>query len=49
MGPCNATLIIPKMEQEDAKGKSHKHNKSTKSIPSGGDPQRELVPLGRWQ
>jgi hypothetical protein len=40
------TLIIPKMEQEDAKDKSHKYHKSTESMVNGGDPKRELVPPG---
>ncbi len=48
---CNnkATLIMPKMEQEDAKDKSHKHHKSTESMVSGDDPKRKLVPPGRQQ
>jgi hypothetical protein len=44
-----ATLIMPKMEQEDAKDKSEKHHKSTESMVSGGDPNRELVPPVRQQ
>ncbi len=43
------TLIMPKMEQEDATDESHKHHKSIESMVSGGDPKRELVPPGRQQ
>jgi hypothetical protein len=49
MGGKGATLIMPKMEQKDAKDGSHKHRKSTESMVSGGDPKRELVPPGRQQ
>ena len=46
-----ATLIRPKTEREvaKAKDKSHKHDKSMKSMVSGGDPKRKLVPPGRQQ
>jgi hypothetical protein len=40
---------MPKMEQEDAKDKSHMHHKSTESMVSVGDPKRELGPPGRQQ